>query len=79
LFGAELVGRWLGPKEISSRYRLICFGYRLLGEDGIMRKWTFKGSGLLRTLAISVLSKLSGTLVPGWYDTHARLAGPKEA
>jgi FkbM family methyltransferase len=72
LFGSELTGEWKTRQGILRRFRLIFLGYLLVGDDGIMRKWRFRGADLLRRLTGRVLGLLTHTAVPGWYDTHAR-------
>ena len=75
LFGNELEGKWKSRREILRQYRFIRLGYFLLGDDGIMIKWNFRGAGRLRSLAGYVLRHFTHAAVPGWYDTHARHAG----
>jgi FkbM family methyltransferase len=72
LFGRELEDRWKSRQEILRQYRLIRFGYYLLGDDGIMNSWGFPGAWRLRSVASGVLHRLTKAAVPGWYDTHAR-------
>jgi FkbM family methyltransferase len=74
LFGAELGDRWKSKQVVLRQYRGIRMGYYLLGDDGIMKPWTFRGAGRLRTLTRHLVSLLTKATVPGWYDTHARLA-----
>lgn len=66
-FGSDL-HRWTDRRRATMLYRLIFFGYWLVGDTGILRR---------PPLGDRVLSKLAGYLpfaLPGWYDTHARLA-----
>lgn len=72
LFGAELDDEWKSKKEILRRYRAILLGYYLLGDDGILNQWKFRGSWQLQSLARRFCSFLTKATVPGWYDTHAR-------
>ncbi len=72
LFGSELGDKWKSKHEILRQYRAILLGYYLLGDDGIMNQWKFRGAGRLRALARRFLGLLTRAVVPGWYDTHAR-------
>ena len=72
LFGSELAGKWKSRHEILRQYRSIRLGYLLLGDDGSMRKWRFRGAGRLRSLTGRFLGLFTHAAVPGWYDTHAR-------
>jgi FkbM family methyltransferase len=72
LFGSELEGKWKSRHGILRQFRLIRLGYFLVGDDGIMRKWRFRGANLLRRLTGRVLRLFTHTAVPGWHDTHAR-------
>lgn len=72
LFGLELAGPWLSKREILDAYRLIRFGYYLLGDDGIMNRWRFRGAWRLKAYAADLLPKFTKAPVDGWHDTHAR-------
>jgi FkbM family methyltransferase len=72
LFGRELGDKWKSKDQILRQYRFIRLRYYLLGDDGIMSKWKFRGSSRLRSLIVSLLSLFTKATVPGWYDTHAR-------
>ena len=72
LFGSELGGKWKSRNEILRQYRSIHLGYLLLGDDGSMSKWRFRGAGRLHSLAGRFLGLFTHAAVPGWYDTHAR-------
>ena len=72
LFGLDLEDQWKSKHEILRQYRLIRLGFFLLGDDGIMIKWKFRGSDRLRLLAERVVRHFTHAAVPGWYDTHAR-------
>ena len=72
LFGSELGGKWQSKHAILRRYRAVRLGYFLVGDDGIMNKWKFRGAGSLRWLTCSFLRRFTKAAVPGWYDTHAR-------
>ncbi|WP_251958795.1 FkbM family methyltransferase [Nostoc commune] len=72
LFGSEIGGRWKSKREILRQYRVIFLAYYLIGDDGIMNQWKFRGSSTIRALTNSFLKLLTKTTVPGWYDTHAR-------
>ncbi len=72
LFGLELESKWKSRREILRQYRFIRLKYFLLGHDGIMRKWRFRGSHQLRSLTSRVIGLFTHSAVVGWYDTHAR-------
>jgi FkbM family methyltransferase len=72
LFGSELDGNWKSKSGILRQYRLVQIGYYLLGDDGIMNKWKFRGARRLRSLISRFLEIFAKADVPGWYDTHAR-------
>jgi FkbM family methyltransferase len=74
LFGAELPDKWCGAREVKRRYAFIRLGSYLLGDDGIMKPWRFTGARLLRGLARFAIRTVTGSPVPGWYDTHAQHA-----
>jgi hypothetical protein len=67
LFGMELVNGWKSNREILRQYRVICLGYYLLGDDGIVSRWWG-----FRWLLRRFLQALTKAPVPGWHDTHAR-------
>jgi FkbM family methyltransferase len=72
LFGSELEDSWKSKDELLRQYRAIHLGYYLLGDDGILNRWTFRGSRRLKAYARRFCSALTSAPVPGWYDTHAR-------
>jgi FkbM family methyltransferase len=72
LFGAELEDNWKSKQQILRLYRVICMGYFLIGDDGIMKKWRFRGAGRLQSCTKTLLHWFTQAAVPGWYDTHAR-------
>ncbi|MBK7906172.1 MAG: FkbM family methyltransferase [Gemmatimonadetes bacterium] len=72
LFGAELPGEWRNERAVLRQYRAIRLGYWLLGDDGLMNGWRFRGHGRLRTFAARWLRRFTGGEVPGWHDLHAR-------
>jgi FkbM family methyltransferase len=72
LFGAELNDEWKSKSEILYLYRFIRLGYLLLGDDGIMTKWQFRGAWQLQSIIKRFLKRFTRAAVPGWYDTHAR-------
>ena len=72
LFGSELGGKWKSEHDILSQYRFIRLGYFLLGDDGIMNAWRFRGAARLRSLTGRIVGYVTHAVVPGWYDTHAR-------
>jgi FkbM family methyltransferase len=79
LFGAELPGKWQHKMAILGEYRRIMLSYRLMGDNGIMRKWRFRGAWRLQQLVCRYFRPLNGDDSPWWYDTHARLGGVKDA
>jgi FkbM family methyltransferase len=72
LFGSELEGKWKSRRGILRQYRFIRLGYFLVGDDGIMRKWKFRGAYRLQLLADRLVGLITREAVPAWYDTHAR-------
>ena len=72
LFGRELEDNWKGKAEVLRQYRFVRLGYFLLGDDGVMTRWRFKGAWRLQQLVRRLLSRLTRAAIPGWYDTHAR-------
>ena len=74
LFGREMPEEWRSRQQILTQYRFIRMGYYLLGDEGKMYKWRFPGVGPLKRLVSKFLKAVSPGQVPGWYDTHARLA-----
>jgi FkbM family methyltransferase len=74
LFGRELEPCWKSKEEILNHYRSILLGFRLLGDDGIMTRWKFRGSDRLRSLTERAVGQFTHAAVPGWFDTHARHA-----
>jgi FkbM family methyltransferase len=74
LFGRELEPCWKSKEEILSHYRSILLGFQLLGDDGLMTRWKFRGSDRLRSLTERAVGHFTKAAVPGWFDTHARHA-----
>jgi FkbM family methyltransferase len=89
LFGEELPGKWLTPRQAIRRYRFIFLRYRLFGEFGIHRI-LWKVPGLRKTLApasnadgskpgnrkrwfSAAIRQMRAKLKPSWYDTHATI------
>jgi FkbM family methyltransferase len=76
LFGSELGGKWKSRHGILRQYRVIHLGYLLIGDDGIINRWRFRGAWRLQLVADRVVRFTIGLFtkaaVPGWYDTHAR-------
>ena len=72
LFGRELAGPWLSRGQILDSYRWIRLGYYLLGDDGVMNRWRFRGAWRLQRYATDILQRMTKGPVPGWHDTHAR-------
>jgi FkbM family methyltransferase len=67
-FGPDLRG-WTTRSRAEARFRRIYVGYRLFGDDGLLRR-TSTGN--------RVIAKASGYVpfaVPGWHDVHARHRG----
>ena len=72
LFGRELTGHWKSKHHILKLYRLILLGYKLLGDDGVLRgKKSFLVKKLRKRIR-TLLSFITQAPCPGWYDTHAR-------
>jgi hypothetical protein len=81
LFGLELNDDWKSKKKILRRYRAIRLGYYLLGDDGVLNGWKFRGASRIKSLAHRLLAVLTKAAVPSWYDTwydtHARHSGAR--
>jgi FkbM family methyltransferase len=78
LFGAELPDDWKAKRAILRQYRVILLGYYLMGDEGIMRRWKFRGAWRLQRLAQKIFCPFKNDLYPWWYDTHARLSTKAE-
>lgn len=74
LFGRELSAEWRSRAEILRRYRAIRVGYALFGDDGLLSGISFPGTGKVLERLSRLWGRVTGGDVPGWYDTHARLA-----
>lgn len=72
LFGSELGSEWQSKHEILCQYRVVRLGYYLVGNDGIVGRWKYRGAMRLRSLICRFLRLFTKATVPGWYDTHAR-------
>lgn len=69
LFGAELPAeRWVDRDGIAAIYEKIIARQRAVGEGSLVRRIP----GMARVLW--TIEKHTGLPLPGWYDTHARLA-----
>jgi hypothetical protein len=73
MFGAELASPWKLREEILRLCFAIRIGHYLLGNNGVMTGWKFKGSRRLRWYASRLIRSFTNTAVPGWHDIHARL------
>ena len=62
LFGEEAPGKWLTSEQAIEAYKPIFLRYHLIGDDP-----------LLKRNIVRVVRRLG--YHPGWYDTHAKLAG----
>jgi len=78
LFGSELGDKWKSRHRILLQYSVIRLMYFLLGDEGVMKKWKFRGSSKMRSLTRDLLRWLTKEKVPGWYDTHARHSSTKD-
>ena len=76
LFGEELPDAWRSRRAVLRQFRAIRLGYFLLGDDGVMNRWRFRGHGRLRTWTARWLRRFTGGEVPGWHDLHARRVSP---
>ena len=74
LFGEELPGAWESFDATQRRLRAVRLGYHLLGDDGVMHRWRFRGRGRIQRAAARLLRSFTGGAVPGWHDLHARHA-----
>ena len=77
LFGEELPDAWRTRGAVLRQFRAIRLGYYLLGDDGVMNGWRFRGQGRLSTWTARLLRHLTGGEVPGWHDLHARRVSPR--
>jgi len=68
LFGADLPGKWRTRRQVLTLYGVIWLLYKLYGDYGKLNSYR------LGRISRDVLGKLSGKPIPGWYDTHAKLA-----
>jgi hypothetical protein len=68
LFGREVPNRWLTRSEAETAYRRIFTAYKLFSENSLLFRFR------IGRFFINKLSRLMGTPIPGWYDTHARLS-----
>jgi FkbM family methyltransferase len=66
-FGEDLEGAWVGADELIRQYRPIFRDYRLFGDHSLMQR------AFGRT-PMAIMERLTRRPMPGWYDTHARLA-----
>jgi FkbM family methyltransferase len=66
VFGEEISQPWLTFDQAVERYRRIFIGYRLFGDRSVLQQ--IKLAPIVRKLG-----RLTGTPLPGWYDTHASL------
>lgn len=64
-FGSDLGVVWLTESEAIEKYRKIFKEYKRFGDGSYIRRMPL---GIHLT---SVLSKIIGRPLPGWYDTHA--------
>ena len=69
LFGRDLPSKWKNEEEIVGEYRHIFDDYRKYGDDTVWKR------NVLAKYALKAIARLIGRPIPGWYDTHARLAG----
>lgn len=72
LFGADLPDDWRTAHSVRRQFRAIRLGYYLLGDNGVMNRWQFRGRGRLQRLVARSLSHFTRSSVPGWHDLHAR-------
>ena len=72
LFGNELPRAWRSKGSVLRQLCAIRLGYYLLGDDGVMNRWRFRGHGRLRRWTARQLRRVTLGEVPGWHDVHAR-------
>jgi FkbM family methyltransferase len=65
-FGTELPKKWKTKNQIINEYRRIFWGYKLFGDYGVLPK------NIFITLLLRIITKISTSPIPGWYDTHAK-------
>ena len=80
LFGRELdEDGWMTRRQVLGRYRWIRAGYWLLGDGGLLYRLNgLPWAGKVQTAVRRTLRRRTRGAVPGWYDTHARLANSKQ-
>lgn len=72
LFGRDTSSSWLDRSTALNRYKWIYKGYQLFGDQS-----NYKGLLAVRILKRGI-QKLTGSSLPGWYDTHARHSSVSE-
>lgn len=72
VFGRELSGTWKTPSSMKRLLYVISIAHHLLGNNGTLYKWQFRGASRLRRAVRWSLGCITRANVPGWYDTHAR-------
>ena len=72
LFGDEPGDDWKSKREILHLYHVITLGHFLLGDDGAISGWKFRGAWRLRKMTRRALNLYRKRVFPGWYDTYAR-------
>ena len=72
LFGDELPRVWRSKGAVLRQFRAIRLGYCLLGDDGLVNRWRFRGHRRLRRWTARLLRRFTDGEVPGWHDVHAR-------
>lgn len=72
LFGAELPGVWRSRSAVLRQFGAIQLGYYLLGDDGVIHGWRWRGHGRLRRWTTRLLQRFTEGEVPGWHDVRAR-------
>ncbi len=66
LFGRDLPDHWVSRDALLDEYDGIFERYRKMGDESWLRR------NAVTRVALKALERLTGTPLPGWYDTHAR-------
>lgn len=72
LFGTDLRAKWVNRKSALSTYKWIFYGYKIWGDNSKVKR------NLILKVFKKTIEKLTGSVIPGWYDTHARHSSIKE-
>lgn len=66
LFGKDLPNKWIDYSDAIQKYKLIFFGYKLFGDNGVIT------NRYARKVMFRIIRMFTKQSIPGWYDTHAK-------